>query len=56
MLVVINTASIQLIPTTIIALRAAAGSADPFSVVLPVWVASFTAAAVAALSARLWLR
>ncbi len=56
MLVVINTASIQLVPTTIIALRAAAGSADPFSVVLPVWVASFTAAATAALSARLWLR
>ena len=56
MLVVINTASIQLIPTTIISLRAAAGSADPFSVILPIWISSFTAATLAALSTRLFLR
>ena len=32
---VINTSSVQLMPTTLIALRAAAGSANPESIVLP---------------------
>ncbi len=44
--VLINTASIQLIPSTVIALRAGAGSADPGGVILPVWITS--AAALAA--------
>lgn len=40
MLVVINTASIQLIPTTIISLRAAAGSQNPAGVIIPIWISS----------------
>ena len=40
-LAVMNTASFSLLPTTIISLRRAAGSADPFSVVAPIWIASF---------------
>ena len=40
MLVVINTTAFQLVPSTIIALRAAAGSADAVSVIAPVWVTS----------------
>lgn len=39
--VVVNTASFSLLPTTVIALRAAAGSADPFGIILPVWICSF---------------
>lgn len=35
MLLIINATSIQLLPTTVVALRAAAGSADPGSIVLP---------------------
>lgn len=54
MMVVMNTASIQLIPTTIIALRAAAGSASPFSIILPIWISSFTAFLAAVLSAKLY--
>lgn len=41
MLVVVNTASIQLIPTTIIALRLAKGSAAPSSIIPAVWLTSF---------------
>ncbi len=41
--VVMNCASIQLIPTTVAALRAAAGSAEPFSITPAVWIASFLA-------------
>ncbi|MBQ9314710.1 MAG: nucleoside recognition protein [Clostridia bacterium] len=41
MLIVINTASIQLIPTSIIALRAAHHSENPVIVVVPILIASF---------------
>ncbi len=54
MLVVLNTTSVQLIPTTIIALRVAANSADPFSVVLPIWIASLTAVIAAVSLAKLY--
>lgn len=40
MLVVCNTASIQLIPTTVAALRAGAGSSRPFDILPAVWMAS----------------
>lgn len=40
MLVVLNTTSFQLVPTTIISLRAASGSTDAVSVIVPVWIVS----------------
>ena len=40
MLVVLNTASIQLIPATVAAVRAAAGSAAPFDILPAVWITS----------------
>lgn len=40
LLVVLNTASMQLIPTTILSLRAAAGSVNPAAVIVPIWVVS----------------
>ena len=40
MMVVCNTASIQLIPTTVATVRAAAGSAAPFDILPAVWLAS----------------
>lgn len=54
MLVIINTASLQLIPTTIISLRAAAGSQNPFSVIVPIWISSLCAFLTAVLSAKLY--
>ncbi len=36
--VLLNTASIQLIPTSIIALRAMYGSTNPSSIVIPIWI------------------
>lgn len=44
--VVLNTASIQLLPTTVIALRANAGSAAPSEIIVPVWIASIISVAV----------
>lgn len=40
MLVVCNTASIQLIPTTIAAVRSASGCSSPFDILPAVWLAS----------------
>ena len=58
MLVVCNTASIQLIPTTVASVRQAAGCAAPFDILPAVWLASAlsVAAGIAAakLLARLW--
>ena len=58
MLVVCNTASIQLIPTTVASVRQAAGCAAPFDILPAVWLASAlsVAAGIAAAKvlARLW--
>lgn len=51
--VVINTASISLFPTTVIALRRAAGSTDPFSILVPVWLCSLIALIFGILAAKL---
>jgi spore maturation protein SpmB len=50
----LNTASITIFPTKVVALRAATGSADPAAVVGPTLVATLVAAVVAVLVAR-WL-
>lgn len=58
MLVVCNTASIQLIPTTVAALRMAVGSETPFDILPAVWLASALSVSVGVLAckvlARLW--
>ena len=41
MFIVINTASLQIIPTTIIAIRTSLKSVNPTSIVVPVWCATF---------------
>lgn len=43
MLIVINTASLQIIPTTVIAIRTSLESANPTSIIVPVWVATIAA-------------
>ena len=40
MLAVVNCASIQLIPSTLIAVRAACGSANPTEITVPIWIVS----------------
>lgn len=44
MFVVLNTASIQLIPSTLIAIRASMGSQNPAEIILPVWITSIITA------------
>lgn len=49
---VLNTASVQLIPTTVMTLRSAAGSADPAGIILPVWLTSVCALAAGLLACK----
>ena len=56
MLVVCNTASIQLIPTTVASVRAAAGCAAPFDILPAVWLASAVSVVVGITAARLMAR
>ncbi len=43
MFIVINTASIQLIPTNVIAIRTSLNSQNPTSIIIPVWIATIIA-------------
>ena len=54
LLVVINTASIQLLPTTVAAVRAANGSAAPFDILPAVWISSIASVTVGVLAAKLF--
>ncbi|MBO4854441.1 MAG: spore maturation protein A [Oscillospiraceae bacterium] len=57
-LVVLNTASIQLLPTTVAGIRAACGSAAPFDILPAVWLTSVMSVGLGLLAAwlmgRLW--
>jgi len=44
MFIVLNTASIQIIPTTVIAIRSSLGSNSPTNIIFPVWIATICAA------------
>lgn len=54
MFVVINTASIQLIPSTLIAMRQAAGAVSPGEVIVPIWISSIAAVVCGVLAAKLF--
>ena len=49
--VVMNTASLQLLPTTLATLRQSYGSTAPFEIIVPVWLSSICSLAVALICA-----
>ena len=55
-LIVMNTASIQLLPTTVAAVRASLGAAAPFDILPAVWVTSALSVTAGLLAARLLRR
>ena len=56
MFIIINTASIQIIPTTVIAIRTSLGSSNPTAIILPVWIATIGAAVVGVTTAKLLMK
>lgn len=53
LLVVMNTASIQLLPTTVASLRASLGAASPFDILPAVWVSSLFSVSAGIVAAKL---
>lgn len=56
MFIVINTASLQIIPTNIIAIRSSLGSAAPSGIILQVWVATVVAAIVGITATKILMK
>ncbi|MBQ1805908.1 MAG: spore maturation protein A, partial [Oscillospiraceae bacterium] len=55
-LVVLNTASIQLLPTTVAGVRGALGAADPFDILPAVWLTSLASVSAGVAAAKLLAR
>ena len=56
MLMMLNCASIQIVPATIAGVRAASGAASPFDILPAVWISSAVGGASAILAAKLFAR
>lgn len=56
MLVLLNTASLQLIPTTVIAIRNSLNSENPTSIMLPVWLSTICAALAGIIAVKIFIK
>lgn len=56
MFIVLNTASLQLIPTNVIAIRTSLNSNNPTNIILPVWIATITAAIVGIIFTKILIK
>ena len=54
--IVLNTASLQIIPATVIAIRTSLGSTEPSKVIIPIWIATLAAAIAAIMSAKIFMK
>lgn len=55
-LIVLNTASIQLIPTTVIAIRTTLGAKNPTEMLVPIWIATIVAATCAITASKIFMK
>lgn len=56
MFIVINTASLQLIPTNVIAIRSSLGSEVPSAIILQVWIATIIAAIIGITATKILMK
>ena len=56
MLIILNTASLQIIPTTVISIRTALNSEDPTKIIFPVWVSTICSIIVGIMMTKLIIR
>ncbi len=56
MLIVLNTASLQIIPSTVIAIRSSLGSENPVKIIVPVWISTICAAIVGIFMTKLLIK
>ena len=56
MFILVNTASLQIIPTTVISIRSSLGSNNPTKIILAVWVATVAAFLTAVISGKILVK
>lgn len=54
--IVLNTASIQIIPTTVIAIRNSLGSKNPVGMIVPIWIATICAAFAGIIASKILMK
>lgn len=56
MFILINTASLQIIPTTVIAIRSSLGSKNPTQIIMAVWISTIVAFITAIISGKILMK
>lgn len=56
MFIVLNTASLQIIPTTVIAIRSSLGSSNPSGIIIYVWIATIAAAITVVIATKIFMK
>jgi len=56
MFIILNTASLQIIPTTVIAIRSSLESTNPTQIILPVWISTICAAISGVLVSKVFIK
>ena len=56
MFIILNTASLQLIPTTVIAIRGSLDSLNPTQIILPVWISTICAAIAGIVASKVFIK
>ena len=56
MLIVLNTTSIELIPTTVIAIRSSLNAASPADIIIPIWFSTIIGTTVGVISTKILIK
>ena len=56
MFILINTASLQIVPTTVISIRSSLGSQEPTKIIFAVWIATIAAFSTAIIAGKLLIK
>ena len=56
MFILINTASLQIVPTTVISIRSSVGSQEPTKIIFAVWIATIAAFSTAIIAGKLLIK
>ena len=56
MFILVNTASLQIIPTSVISIRSSLGSEEPTKIIMAVWIATITAFLTAIIAGKILIK
>lgn len=56
MLIVLNTASVQILPTSIMSIRASLGAQNPTDIIIPIWISTITGTLVGIIVTKIMLK